>query len=621
MGRSRSFTEYVKQNLENKLFDAVEGFINSIDATELGLRLNKIKDIGEVFLDDFRVEKVFVYDLPDADIQFEVIVEATLGVYDTDRYHNDEAESTRQWFLVNCSGNLDQRLSDVTISSVTIYDTRTKQNRPMSDSLVPYIKKEDMEDEAERFLEKYYPETLLHPMYLDPTELSNRMGLSVISHSISKDTSIFGQIYFTETDAVLYDKNIDEDITMHVTPGTIVVDPDVAFQRNLGAYNNTIVHECVHWDLHKKAFSLEQLFNDEAIQIKCKVVGGTAGINNEATHWMEWQANSLAPRIQMPIKMFTRKASEIINRFRKETGQQELCYIIQPVIDELAVFFGVSRLAAKLRMIDAGFEVARGAFVYIDGKYVKPIAFKKGSLKDNETYSIPAKVAAIQGLINPLLGKAKHYIYIDSHFVLNHRKYVYQNENGEFLMTDYARLHADKCCLSFRLSVNGDHHKDYHRECFLNRDKSTPVDFNIVFTGENGELNDAQRNELIKNTALEEARVLNSLPNDYTQAWKQVLQWRGISNAELSRRITVSDKTIGKIINQESDGEINTIILMCLGAHLPYDISMYLIDHSTHRLKATNDDHIMYRFVLKNMYTKSISEIQTFLQEQGIAPL
>ena len=64
--------------------------------------------------------------------------------------------------------------------------------------------------------------------------------------------------YFRETDAKLYDGEKKAETVKHVMPGTVIVDPNVAFQRNLGAYNNTIVHECVHWELHKKAFALER---------------------------------------------------------------------------------------------------------------------------------------------------------------------------------------------------------------------------------------------------------------------------------------------------------------------------------------------------------------------------
>lgn len=55
---------------------------------------------------------------------------------------------------------------------------------------------------------------------------------------------------------------------------------------------------------------------------------------------------------------------------------------------ELSKFFVVSRQAAKIRMIDLGYEEAIGAFTYIDGRYVKPHTFKKGTIKRNQTFSI-----------------------------------------------------------------------------------------------------------------------------------------------------------------------------------------------------------------------------------------
>lgn len=185
---------------------------------------------------------------------------------------------------------------------------------------------------------------------------------------------------------------------------------------------------------------------------------------------MEWQANALAPRIQVPLAMFKRQAFAMIQKYRDELGVFELCELMPFVIDELADFFMVSRTAAKLRMIDVGYEEAAGAFIYIDGHYVKPHAYKKGSIKHNHTYSIPAQDAAIQSIINPKLKDADYYVYIDSHFVLNHPRYVYQNEAGETLMTDYARYHVDECCLAFDLSIRGRIEERYHRECFLNRD-------------------------------------------------------------------------------------------------------------------------------------------------------
>lgn len=45
-------------------------------------------------------------------------------------------------------------------------------------------------------------------------------------------------------------------------------------------------------------------------------------------------------------------------------GTSELIDVMEPVIDALALFFCVSRLAAKICMIDAGYEETIGTFTY-----------------------------------------------------------------------------------------------------------------------------------------------------------------------------------------------------------------------------------------------------------------
>ena len=358
MRQSRSFKEYVENNLDNQMWRAIEEFLPSVDPSVLDLRLNRVRNVGEIELYDTDLQFVDVSDLPGSAIEFDVVMDATLIIHDEDRYHNDESEAAHQWFMIRCRGDLDRKLSDLEIYDVCVYNRRNHQKRPMSNALVPIIYKDDLEKEAEAFLRKYYKEALLQPTWVNPSELARRMKLTVVQHRISEDMSVFGQIYFRETDAKLYDGEKKAETVKHVMPGTVIVDPNVAFQRNLGAYNNTIVHECVHWELHKKAFALEQLYNEDATQIKCKVVGGVEDPNNDDTKWMEWQANALAPRIQMPLAMFKRQASAMIRKYRDELGIFELCELMPFVIDELAAFFMVSRTAAKLRMIDAGYEEA-----------------------------------------------------------------------------------------------------------------------------------------------------------------------------------------------------------------------------------------------------------------------
>ena len=120
-----------------------------------------------------------------------------------------------------------------------------------------------------------------------------------------------------------------------------------------------------------------------------------------------------------------------------------------------------------------------------------------------------------------------------------------------------------------------------------------------------------------KEQILEEARIYRTLSNDLKDSWSKVLKWKKLSQAELSRRTEISERTISQIINGERIGTVDSIVMMCLAANIPGDISEHLIRLSGNILLLTNEDHIMYRYVLQNRYNSSLSDIRQFLFDIG----
>lgn len=622
MAGNRSFKDYVADRFYNEIFAAIQSYTTD-NYDDLDLKLYRVRNIGGIELSDIEVKFVSVNDLPGMKIEFDVVVETELEVRESD-YHYDESENCRQWFMLTCSGDLACNLDDFTISSVTEYSSKNRQPKPMSDSLVPIIYKEQLESVATDFLRRHYPEALKNPMAIEPQVLAEKMGLTVEMREITKDFSVFGQLYFHDCDAVFYNEDSDEMVQTHVDARTIIVDPKAFFLRNLGSVNNTIVHECVHWDQHRKAFELERLYNSSATRIKCQVVGGIKDNTRDATDWMEWQANALTPKIQMPLAMFKTQAFKFIKQFRSELGTHELIDVMEPVIDALATFFCVSRTAAKIRMIDAGYEEAIGTFTYIDGRYVKPHRFKKGTLERNQTFSIGAEDAAIQSITNPemaALVRDGSYIYVDSHFVLNHPKYITRDIFGQTVLTDYARNHMEECCLVFELSVKSGCKERYYTECFLNRDKTSNIDFDIKYCNGFEYATPEKKAEILADTLADEMRVYNELPTSFTKSLQMVFAWKNVTFVEIEKRTMLSSKTVSRIVNGENQGSINSIILICLGLHLPPEISKHIIDKSAFSLSFSNQSHLWYNFVLTHLYTKSMAEIRAFLQEHGADPL
>ena len=624
MAKGKSFTEYVKNKFDDLIWNQIEKFIacnsnNNFDSLEL--RLRQIEQIKYVELADVGVRFVNVSDLPNSFIKFDILVEAELYVFD--RYHsrNDRTENVRQWFKIECVGSLNSNLDDTKVNHVSVYVSKERTAKPMSDALVPIIYKNQLEDFANEIVEKYYPDALKEPMYLDPYEFSKKMNLTVLQKKISEDGSIFGQVFFKNRVTTFFD-NDNNEVLEEVKKGTIVVDPNVAFQINCGALNNTIIHECVHWELHQKAFQLERLFNEDASFIQCQVKGGIVGGNSDATKFMEWQANALAPKIQMPLEMFKKQVEFTIAKYRREQRLLDPIEWIEPVIDDLAQFFGVSRLAAKIRMIDAGYEAALGAFIYIDGKYVPPHrTFRKQVVNTNQTFSIPFEDLAVLMFQSPELSKlvnSSSYSYVESHVVLNLPLYVEKDLFGNEYLTEYARKHMEECCLLFEVKAKRDYSEQYYQTiCVLNRDKQSPIVFEMKFVNGFENSTEEKQKEALNNMLSENTEMFMSLTGDYKVNLNKLMEWRQLNYKKIAEKVNVSAETVGRCMNGKTTDR-NTLILICLAMHLPYMFTEKILNDAGCPLVPSKIEHQYYRFVLENMYSKEITEIREFLNKQNV---
>ena len=139
---------------------------------------------------------------PGLKIEFDVVVDAEIEVSEGD-YHYDDYDICNQWFTVCCAGDLTCDLDDFQIVDITEYQKNEMLN-PLSDALVPYIYKKDLGKEALDFLLRHYSEALKTPMPIDPKGLAKKMGLHVKVREITEDTSIFGQIYFHDSNAEFF---------------------------------------------------------------------------------------------------------------------------------------------------------------------------------------------------------------------------------------------------------------------------------------------------------------------------------------------------------------------------------------------------------------------------------
>lgn len=625
MPQERSFTEYISATRYNEMFNAVKRCVYA-NRTSLELYSHVVDNISYAELSEIYVKLVTVDERPGDVLAFDIILEAEIEVRGAGR-RDWESDLCSKWFVLTCTGTLTAGLDDFRIIKTEPYNQKNYRENPLSDALVPYLHADKLDDAATAFLQKYYPEALKTPMPIDTKLLAQRMGLQIVTQQLTEDFSVFGQIFFADADSEVYDYKNRKMTTRRFEAGTIVVDPQTFLLRNLGSVNNTIVHECVHWDRHRKAFELERLYNASATQIKCIVVGGVKSESNRtANDWMEWQANVLAPRIQMPIGSFKTKANEYVRKYRQLRNTNELVDVMEPVIDELASFFCVSRCAAKIRMVDAGYEEAVGAFTYIDGRYVKPHAFKKGSISRNQTYSISLDDAMFETLLNQTLRPHSlngDLVYVDSHVCVNDPKYVLRSDEGGYEMTEYGRLHLDECCLAFNLKVKhaSKYSEQFYKECVLYRDVNSGLHFEAKFSPENSK-SAVDKANAISELNKEITELLVTLPKVFSTSLVKIMEWAEISVEELAESSKLSSKTIQRLRTQ-ADYNVNmkTVVAICIGMHLHPLLSQHLIESAGLSFRYVVPEHATYQFFVTGYYGHSIDDCNEILHAQGFKSL
>lgn len=605
MTSNKSIKDLLFDLYEDQLFQSLEEFL---EGDPKAAELRNCDDVSGVEPYSLHIKFVRIGDLPGQSIEITIVVEAELLV-STYRYrYGGEDEIESQWFSFDCRVDVDQKFENFQVHNVEVYSGQKYNDNPLSDSLVPVFRKTDLDNVANDFLEKYYPEALVKPQALDVDVLTNRLGVTAKAAKLSKDCSIFGAMVFVDTTVRIVSENAYEEVP--VSAGTLFYDPNVFFLRTLGSVRNTIVHECVHWVYHRKAMALERMFNPEVTDIRCQVEEVSEkqlqSSKRNPLDWMEWHANALAPRILMPRSSFQKYAEYTLRELLIQNQTQRVSDVIEEAISDLATFFGVSKLSAKLRFIDLGYEEARGAYDYQNSTYVPSYAFAKGSIKNNQSFTLSAldlaSVYAVdlvqQGTLHQLIeaGAVKHVEYS---LCLNDPKYIEEDEDGFLSLTDYARKHRDECCFKFELEFKKTATFGKMSQTYLFKKQVEELIPHIRYDAtENGEILDkAKTLELQSQHSKALSTLLEELPGSFSKSLVRVMQVRGVTVEQLAEDSKVSTRTIQRYRNEQCTHDKDTVLNICVGLKLPVLLAENLLSKAGCPLGYSERD-IVIRIIL-----------------------
>jgi len=555
MKKYKDFKAYMVDIYYDEIFKAIKPLVIR-DKDDLGG--NQFIKVTWAELANVSVDGVTFKDLGNGWLEIRTSVYADIEIEGQTKYDHDSDTITKP-YNVFFKARLENGLKNVSVLKTEEYSkAKFDKQKTLSQALIPYLYEENVESDAEDFLRRIYPKALEEPMPLPVEIIAKSMGMEVYYAPL--EDSVFGKTYFGSERVTVYTDLLGREIKEITTiPGTMLINRNVFFMGNIGTANNTIIHECVHWDRHRKAFELQRLLDAGSNHISCEIIESYDGIpeDSPALKWMEWQANQLAPRILMPAEMTKKKLNEILYQVRREHPHEREAFYMESAISSLSLFFHVSFIAAKLRAIELGYEQAQGTQVYCDGKLLPSFSFKKGMLSRNQTFVIDENNLLFNLMINEEIGTLfadKKTVYVNCMLCLNNPKYVAVSDDGVLSLTDYALDHVDECCFVFNrnFSASKNYSDTFYRRCFLCRDVDSSAfiesDYDKEHKSNQSKVEQAKEMQRISDDVKEIAAQINDL-GGFCKTLRFHMHRKDMNEEELSWESGISTTTLSKYLN------------------------------------------------------------------------
>lgn len=580
----------------------------------------KVKE-NKATLSDIEIQNVVhIEQVDDGAISFSVIVSCDIehSISSTGR-----VSFTEKWIDVRCKVLLGVELTDFEIININECEQQEdSDNDKYSGELVPIISRDAFENEATKFLEKYYPLALQEPVAVPIRKIAEDMGLSVIEDSLlSSELDIFGLVVFEGGNIKDKNKNI---IIRNAKRGTVLIDPRVYYERTLGTVNFTIAHECFHWYRHQPYHALMKMLgaNDELGKIIQCSIGSNAKDSEKwkAVDWMEWQANGVAPRILMPTNTAKIKISELVEKYHIHFDGTD-GYLIEEMISELADFYGLSKQAVKMRIREMGYAKIDGAFTYVNGQYVTPFSFDASALSDNQSFTISSADLFKAYCLNKDFRKAidtGRFVYIEGHVCLDNEKYIVRSDE-QIKLTQYALSHIDECCFVFDKGYSYESkyqgQKYYTQMMYKTPEQPNAQEYSFELNAHNKILLSQIQG------ASKSANAMRLYPGAFSETLVQLMKERKLSNKKLADASLVGERTIQRLRNDEEyPTTVQTVLGLCYGLKLSVPEAEMLVGKTDFNIKPTNPQNYAYRCALSACAENSIYEINEMLEACGYIP-
>lgn len=620
MAKYPDLKSYLQANFKDFFTKEVQTFVdNKYDGG--GFHSFNVVSLLRHKIENLEVKALTCHDAPGPIVKMDVgvaadIVELGLGKKDY------EASRKRHWFTVCIQGILRDGLTDVkAISTEEFHNGKFQKENALDQFLVPYIYSASLEETADDFTEFYCCDAIYDGYKLPVEHILEEFEIKYYLADLPENC--FGRMYFREATATVYEDfpyvgEVREENKI-IEPGTMLISRQKYYLGNEGTQRLTIAHEIIHWYLHQKYFKLLALLDDRSDMMSCEVEPSRYDESMtmaQKAHWYaEWQANALALRIAMPQALMVQAFQEAKDAAQphKFTGE-----LVEDMLRRVALLFDVPIFAAKQRARQLDFDDADGAFIRVDGKWHDSFWFTEGSLERNQTFVIDKRSyeRLYQGDADfAELIDSEKYVYLGYVVCINDPKYIALeifNKTVKFRLTDYAREHADECCLKFSFRSTSylremQDKYEFYGESYLSKEVKTEnyvehyydKNFNLKPQQSISEIREAVAAYNASNDRAKQVQIelLQNNCNSFAEVLVYHMDRKKITIDQLVERSGLSDTTIKNYRSGAKNPPIENVMAVCIGLNLPREYSEDLLHRAGYDLNDTPQRRA-YNFLL-----------------------
>lgn len=627
MQRYNDFKSYIFKKYGHMISDAIADYIygvlhlnsNDIECGEIIIETNGIKALS------CREEKPFIIMTITMDTGIRFLKD-----------ENEEKSSVREQSCeIEMRGKLGNGLHSVVVNRVELLPDNSVRKSDYNEYLLPPFGVTGIDVAGIMFIDTFCKEYFYGLGWSDIIKnMTRRYGMILYESDLPENE--YGRMYFRSSSETVYID--DKPIVKDIVPGTIVISKNHNLFDMSGGNIHTILHEIIHWTLHRSFFEiLYLLYEDDYLSCKFMpdILPAKMDDIHSAIQYAEWQANELAYTLLMPKHEFEAVMKTALTNAREMFWPSE-SKAMEAALIAVADYYHASDipiLIVKYRALQLGYLRMEGVFPAGEGEYHKPFCFAKRSLEYDQTYVLDEqgfeRLYAEDRWFSELIDSGR-FLYDGILVCINSPFYIEGRGSkcGKVELTEYALEHVDECCLKFKKQLPDRQYYPAYIPTFFYLTKNIDSESSKLFVT----VPDADANYSVKEeekqlrkmdenlseilTLIESSnRTFTGLLDKCIELWRKEKKENTIE--KLCERASLSKVTIGKYRSQEgSVKKRENVYALCvaLGLH-PY-VSEVLIKEGVGEYPLTNEG-LFAQEIIHNLRGRSLYEINEMLKSRG----